>query len=98
GGLVNIYTEASTDSPIVKQIVDGTDVEVLEEADSFYLVRHGDEVGYMTKDEVQIGGLTTVQIVAIVLVIFVLIAGTCIFVAIYLTRKKADEESRRKDR
>ena len=98
GGLVNIYTEASTESPVVKQIVDGTDVEVLEEADGFYLVRHGEEVGYMIKDEVQIGGLTTVQIVAIVLAVFVLIAGTCIFIAIYLTRKKAEEESRRKDR
>ena len=98
GGLVNIYTEASVDSPVVKQIVDGTDVEVLEETDGFYLVRHGEEVGYMTIDEVQIGGLTTVQIVAIVLVIFVLIAGTCIFIAIYLTRKRADEESRRKER
>ena len=45
----------------------------------------------MTKDEVQLGGLTTVQIVAIVLAVLVLLAGSAVFVAIYFTKKKDAE-------
>ncbi|MDE5601484.1 MAG: SH3 domain-containing protein, partial [Clostridia bacterium] len=94
GGLVSVYSAASVESPALKQIVDGTDIEILEQLDEFYLVRTKDDVvGYMHKDDVKIGGLTNVQIIAIVLAIFVALTGICIFVVIEITKKKHDTEN-----
>lgn len=92
GGLVSVYSQADTKSTAVAQIVDGTKVEVLDEVDGFYLVRIDDQTtGYMLKDEVKIVGLTTVQIIAIVLAVFVALAGICIFIIIEVTKKKNDD-------
>jgi len=95
GGLVNIYDQASTDSEMLTQIVDGTKVEIIETLDDFYLVRHDATVGYMLRSEVKIGGLTTVQIIAITLAAFVAVSGICIFIVIEVTKKK--EEQRQKE-
>ena len=93
GGIVNVYQSASTESAVILELADGAKVEILETLDDFYKVSYNGTVGYMTKDEVQLGGLTTVQIVAIVLAILVLLAGTTVFTAIYFTKKKqADNE------
>lgn len=92
GGLVGIYNEASTDSEVLTQIVDGTKVEIIETLDDFYLVRHGTTVGYMLRTEVKIGGLTTVQIIAITLAVFVAVAGIGVFIAIEITKKKEEQK------
>ena len=91
GGVVNVYQSANTDSPVILEVADGAKLEILETLDGFYKVSINGTVGYMTKDDVQLGGLTTVQIVAIVLAILVLLAGSTVFTAIYLTKKKQAE-------
>ena len=88
GGIVNVYQSASTDSVVILEIADGAKVEILETLDDFYKVSVNGTVGYMRKDDVQLGGLTTVQIVSIILAILVLLAGSTVFTAIYFTKKK----------
>ncbi len=92
GGFVNVYTSPDTSSEVVTQILDGSKVEVLETLNEFYLVSIDGKVGYVDKDHLKINGLTTVQIVAIVLAIVVALAGTAIYFSIYLTRKNADNK------
>ncbi len=93
GGLVNVYANQDLNQDILTQIVDGTTVEVLETLDNCYLVTVNGYVGYMHKDEVVLDGLTTVQIIAIVLSIVVVITGSAIFASIHLTRKShADKQ------
>ncbi len=99
GGLVDVFAEADEGSEVITQIVDGTQVEIVDETENFYMVRIGDDkFGYMRKSEVEFGGLTTVQIVAIVLAVFVVLSGICVFAAIQLTKKKAAESAKKKDR
>lgn len=92
GGIVNVYASADENSQIVCQIVDGTKVEVLETLDDYYLVSVNGQTGYVKKAQVKIDGLTTVQIVAIVLSIIVALAGFAIFASVYLTRKNAENK------
>ena len=92
GGVVNVYTSADENSDVIAQIVDGTKVEVLQTLDDFYLVTFDGKVGYIRKSELKIDGLTTVQIVAIVLAIVVALAGSAIFASIYITRKNAENK------
>lgn len=92
GGIVNVYAEQSTSSNIIAEILDGDKVEVLETYDDFYLVSIDGKVGYVKKNNVKLDGLTTVQIVAIVLAIIVALAGSAIFASIYLTRKNAENK------
>lgn len=94
GGVVNVYAAPDKNSELVEQIVDGSKVEVLETLDDFYYVTYDGKVGYIAKDQLKIDGLTTVQIVAIVLAIIVALAGTAIFASIYLTRKNGDEQKK----
>lgn len=94
GGLVNVYTNQTLDSEVLTQIVDGTKVEVLETLDNCYLVSVDGYVGYMSKDEVVLDGLTTVQIIAIVLSIVVVVTGSAIFASIHLTRKTHDDKQK----
>lgn len=92
GGLVNVYASPDKNSQLVTQIVDGSKLEILETLDDFYLVKFEDCVGYVEKSHIKIDGLTTVQIVAIVLAIIVALAGSAIFASIYLTRKNAESK------
>ncbi len=94
GGIVNVYASQSTSSEIIAEIIDGQKVEVLETLDDFYMVSIDGIIGYVEKDNIKIDGLTTVQVVAIVLAIVVALAGTAIFASIYLTRKKTDEKKK----
>lgn len=92
GGLVNVYANADDNSEVIAQIVDGSKVEVLETLDDYYLVSFDGKVGYVKKSQLKIEGLTSVQIVAIVLAIVVALAGTAIFASIYITRKNTDNK------
>lgn len=83
-----MYALADANSDVIAQIVDGSKVEVLETLDDFYLVSFDGKMGYIRKSELKTDGLTTVQIVAIVLSIVVAIAGSAIFASVYITRKK----------
>lgn len=98
GGLVNVYADASSDAEVLISIVDGTEIEVLDKLDRYYMVRYEGTVGYMLKSEVELDGLTTVQIIAIVVACLVAVAGVGIFIAIETTKKKAAEAERRAER
>ncbi len=98
GGMVNVYASADKNSEVILQIVDGSQVEVLETLDDFYLVSFDGKVGYIEKEHLKINGLTTVQIVAIVLAIIVALAGSAIFASIYLTRKNGEKEKNGEDK
>lgn len=87
GGTVNIYADVD-ESAVLTSVVDGKKVQILATLDGYYQVQYGDITGYMRASEVKIGGLTTVQIVAIVLSIVVLLAGTGIFISIYGIKKR----------
>ena len=65
---------------------------MLDTVGDFYLVNFEGTIGYVEKAYIKINGLTTVQIVAIVLAIIVALAGTAIFASIYLTRKNAENK------
>ena len=73
--------------------MDGKRIEILAEYADYYKIKYGDVTGYMRKSEVKVGGLTTVQIVAIVLSCAVLIAGTGIFISIHALKKRNDDEN-----
>lgn len=92
GGIVKVYAEQNDSSQVVAEIIDGEKVEVLETHDDYYLVNANGIIGYVKKDNLKLDGLTTVQIVAIVLAIVVALAGTAIFASIYLTRKNAENK------
>lgn len=93
GGLVSVYSDESF-STSLKEIVDGTKVEVLEEFENSYLVSYKGVVGYMKKDEVAIDSLTTVQLVSIILSVVIALAGVGIFLAIYLTRQHSESQKK----
>ncbi len=92
GGIVNVYQSADEASAVILELADGAKVEILETLDDFYQVSIDGTIGYMKKDDVQLGGLTTVQIVSIILAVLVLLAGSTIFAAIYFTKKKQSNE------
>lgn len=94
GGVVSVYTSPSQDAEVLCEIVDGSKVEVLEELDDFYLVTFDGKVGYIVKEQLKIEGLTTVQVVAIILSIIVALAGIAIFASIYLTKKNNEEKEK----
>ncbi|MCM1394408.1 MAG: hypothetical protein NC179_05900, partial [[Eubacterium] siraeum] len=98
GGLVNVYGGASADAEALFSIVDGTKIEVLDELDGYYMIRYNETIGYMLKNEVVLSGLTTVQIVSIVVACFVAVAGIGIFIAIEITKKKSSEAERKAER
>ena len=90
GGIVYVYQSADETSAVILELADGAKVEILETLDDFYQVSIDGTIGYMRKDDVQLGGLTTVQIVSIILAVLVLLAGSTIFFAIYMTKKKSE--------
>ncbi|MCI8732797.1 MAG: hypothetical protein HFE29_00510 [Clostridia bacterium] len=98
GGLVGIYADATDGAEVLLQIVDGTQIEVLDALDKYYLIRYNNTVGYMLKTEVQIDGLTTVQIISIVVACIVAVAGVGIFIAIEITKKKSLEAQRKAEK
>ena len=92
GGVVNVYQSADENSVVILEVADGQKLEILEEQGDFYQVKIGETIGYMRKSDVELGALTSVQIVSIVLAIAVLLAGSTIFFAIYMTKKKQSNE------
>ena len=92
GGLIGIYAMPDTSSALVTEAVDGTRMEIVGEDGDFWLVSFDDMLGYALKSEVELEGLTTVQIVSIVLCCAVAVTGLVVFVVIWQTRKKEKEK------
>lgn len=91
GGVVNAYILPDLSSAVAFETVDGTRLEILDESGDFYLVKVDEQTGYMLKSDVQLEGLTTVQIISIVLACAVVVTGTAVFIVTYYTRKKEKE-------
>ena len=66
-------------------------MEILEENGDYYYITVDGVSGYVLKNQVKLEGLTTVQIVSIVLAVLVMVAGSVIFAVTYYTRKKEKE-------
>lgn len=92
GGLINVYTLPDTASAVVTQAADGTRMEIVGESGDFWLVAFDGKTGYALKAEVEMEGLTTVQIVSIVLCCAVAVTGLVVFVVVWQARKKEKEK------
>lgn len=92
GGLVGIYSLPDSSSAPVLEVVDGTRMEILDESGEYWLVSVEGTVGYAAKSDVELEGLTTVQIVSIVLCCAVAVTGVVIFVITWQARKKEKEK------
>lgn len=93
GGIVNVYALPDSSSTVVLEIVDGTRMEILDESGEFYYVETENARGYVLKEQVELEGLTTVQIVSIVLAVAVFVTGAIIFVFVYAAKKKEKEKA-----
>ena len=90
GELVSLYSlDGST---VVTSVADGTKLEVVEKIGEYYKVKHnGDEV-LIHQDHFKLDGLTTVQIVAIILSVIVVLTGGLIFAVTSLSKKKEENQ------
>ena len=92
GGLIGIYSLPDVSSATVTQAVDGTRMEIVGEEGDFWMVSFDGVTGYALKSEVELEGLTTVQIVSIVLCCAVAVTGVVVFVILWQARKKEKEK------
>lgn len=91
GGLVYVYSLPDASTEPVIEVVDGTRVEILDESGDFWLVSVEGKVGYAAKSDIELEGLTTVQIVSIVLCCAVAVTGAVVFIVTWQARKKEKE-------
>lgn len=91
GGLVSVYSLPDSSTEPVLEVVDGTRMEILDESGDFWLVSVENTVGYVLKSDVELEGLTTVQIVSIVLCCAVAVTGAVVFIVTWQARKKEKE-------
>ncbi len=92
GGAIYVHVSPDDNSDVVLTLTDGVKVEVLETLDGYYLVRYGNDTGYVRTEQIELEGLTTVQIIAIVLSVVVVLASVLVFVVTYLTKRNAENE------
>ena len=93
GDVVTIYSLPDTQSPKVVELVDGKSVLLLQTYDptsTWTAVQYGDKVGYVNTANIQIDGLTNVQIFIIVAVSLVAVA-TATILAIVLIKKRQNK-------
>ena len=91
GGIVELHSAPAETSAVIATVVDGTRMEILEESGDWYYVLCEDTYGYILKEEVELEGLTPVQIAAIVLAVVVVAVGIGVLVVTAQTRKKQKE-------
>ena len=91
GELVNLYS-AQDNNVVVAQVTDGTKLEVVEKIGDFYKVKYEGADVLIHKDQFKLDGLTTVQIIAIVLSVVVVLAGGLIFMVTSLSKKKEEKQ------
>ncbi len=91
GGIVELPSAPAETSAVIATVVDGTRMEILEESGDWYYVLCEDTYGYILKEEVELEGLTPVQIAAIVLAVVVVAVGIGVLVVTAQTRKKQKE-------
>ena len=88
GELVPLFS-AETGEMIVA-VKDGTKLEIVEKVGDYYKVKYEGIELLIHQDDFKLDGLTTVQIIAIVLSIVVVLAGVLVFMVTNITKKKED--------
>lgn len=91
GGIVELRSAPSETAGVISTVVDGTRMEILEDAGDWWYVLCDGTHGYILKEEVELEGLTPVQIAAIVLAVVVTAVGVGVLVVTTQTRKKQKE-------
>ena len=92
GGQIKLYSTPNEDSPVIMTIADGQTIEVYDEIDGFYYVKYNGQAGYTKVSDVKLSGLTSAQIIGIILAILTIFAGGAIFVITNITRKKQKDQ------
>jgi hypothetical protein len=91
GEFVNLYS-ADDSNIIVTQVADGTKLEVVEKIGDYYKVIYENNEVLIHKDQFKLEGLTTVQIIAIILSVVVVLSGGLIFMVTSLSKKKEQNQ------
>ncbi len=91
GELVNLYS-VDDSNIIVTQVADGTKLEVVEKIGDYYKVIYENNEVLIHKDQFKLEGLTTVQIIAIILSVVVVLSGGLIFMVTSLSKKKEQNQ------
>ena len=91
GELVSLFSVADS-NVVVARVTDGTRLEVVEKIGDFYKVKYDEGEVLIHKDQFKLDGLTTVQIIAIVLSVVVVLAGGLIFMVTSLSKKKEENQ------
>ena len=87
GQKIKVYSLSDDKSGVIGEYADGTEVKLLAEIDSastFTRVQIGDDIGYVKTNELTTGGMTTAQIVILILI---LLGGTASVTILVISRK-----------
>ena len=90
GELVALYSLDG--SKVVSSVADGTKLEVVEKIGEYYKVKYDGGEVLIHQDRFKLDGLTTVQIIAIILSVVVVLAGGLIFAVTSLSKKKEEKQ------
>ncbi len=93
GTLLNVYALPAEDSKVINQLVDGTEIKLLEKLDAkseWTMIMIGDQVGYVKTANIMTSGLTSVQIFIATIVPIVVVA-TIIIVTILLIKRRQNQ-------
>lgn len=87
GQKIKVYSLSDDKSGVIGEYADGTEVKLLTEIDgasTFTRIQIGDDIGYVKTNELTTGGMTTAQIVILVLI---LLGGTASVTILVISRK-----------
>ena len=88
GELVPLFSAETGE--MIAAVKDGTKLEIVEKVGDYYKVKYEGTELLIHQDDFKLDGLTTVQIIAIVLSIVVVLAGGLVFMVTNITKKKED--------
>ncbi|MDD4839727.1 MAG: hypothetical protein PHE93_03540 [Clostridia bacterium] len=92
GERVSIYALPDSDSSVLDSVTDGTELQVLDEStyEGYIKVKCGSIVGYVLANEIKMGGLTTAQIIALVISCVTAVVALAIFIVTSRLKKQAE--------
>ncbi|MBO7221501.1 MAG: hypothetical protein J6V37_00475 [Clostridia bacterium] len=91
GELVPLYSDIEGNN-VATEVTDGTRLQVVEKIGDYYKVKYNDSELYIRADQFKLDGLTTVQVIAIILSVIVVLTGALIFAITSATKKKEENQ------
>ena len=91
GELVPLYSDIEGNN-VATEVTDGTRLQVVEKIGDYYKVIYNDSELYIRADQFKLDGLTTVQVIAIILSVIVVLTGALIFAITSATKKKEENQ------